>query len=557
MADVHKLIDTILSDPRLTNSRAFSGKMYEDEPILRTGSQMKNYLPQRYRDMKALARPVHDGFEYRRPSETELFIMQARFMEEWEDDFPFSGSFERYYPTYSMMNDSQLRGYFSWRTLVRNGQVKKTCLSFAFVYIYELINCVGASTPKECFDLLYGFWVKYRELDPEIDRYVKSWLRDFVIYHNLSPALIESFEDTSFEQALIVVRCAEGVAGTAAQNTFSKEELFKALCRLSSYRIDKSRFAQEYPEDIHKVACDCYFALCIHCAKRRKRGLIDSWFGSCSASSHVMFPAAVFCESGLHSDCLYRVNDAHAYSCKNGRWSGLRNYRTAARNVELGAMLATVDRRMRLSVGYGHPLKEYDLPKYIQKIVDASVSLWSASRQEAERRRVSIDRTQLASIRSRSAVTREQLLIEEERFEDSQSAVDEEFIFDRSNHCLEQNEPFEDGAIGDPVVTDSYKAEVASSADSVSVSADNAVKTKPINELPYGLSQIEYSYLGAMIADNANVARSSEAESQDLVIDSINEKLFELLGDIAIEYVDGEPKLIEDYRDNLKGALDL
>ena len=29
MADVHKLIDTILSDPRLTNSRAFSGKMYE------------------------------------------------------------------------------------------------------------------------------------------------------------------------------------------------------------------------------------------------------------------------------------------------------------------------------------------------------------------------------------------------------------------------------------------------------------------------------------------------------------------------------------------------
>ena len=57
MTDVHKLIDSILSDPRLTNSRAFR-KLYEDEPILRTGSQMKNYLPQRYRDMKALAKPV-------------------------------------------------------------------------------------------------------------------------------------------------------------------------------------------------------------------------------------------------------------------------------------------------------------------------------------------------------------------------------------------------------------------------------------------------------------------------------------------------------------------
>ena len=38
MTDVHKLIDSILSDPRLANSRAFSGKMYEDEPMLRTGS---------------------------------------------------------------------------------------------------------------------------------------------------------------------------------------------------------------------------------------------------------------------------------------------------------------------------------------------------------------------------------------------------------------------------------------------------------------------------------------------------------------------------------------
>lgn len=214
MTDVHKLIDSILSDPRLANSRAFSGKMYEDEPILRTGSQMKNYLPQRYRDMKALARPVYDGFDYRRPSETELFVLQARFMESWEDDFPFNGSFERYYPTYSMMNDSQLRGYFSWRTHVRKGQIEKTSLSFAFVYIYELINCVGASTPQECFDLLYAFWIKYRELDPEIDRYVKSWLRDFVIYHDLSPALIESIVDTSFELALIVAQRAESVAGT-------------------------------------------------------------------------------------------------------------------------------------------------------------------------------------------------------------------------------------------------------------------------------------------------------------------------------------------------------
>ncbi len=79
------------------------------------------------------------------------------------------------------------RGYFSWRTHVRNGQIKKDVAFFAFVYIYELINCVGASNAPRFFDLLYAFWVEYRELDPEIDHYVKSWLRDFVIYYALSP----------------------------------------------------------------------------------------------------------------------------------------------------------------------------------------------------------------------------------------------------------------------------------------------------------------------------------------------------------------------------------
>ena len=89
MTDVHKLIDSILSDPRLANSRAFSGKMYEDEPILRTGSQMKNYLPQRYRDMKALAEPVYDGFDYRRPSETELLCLAGSFYGKLGGRFPF------------------------------------------------------------------------------------------------------------------------------------------------------------------------------------------------------------------------------------------------------------------------------------------------------------------------------------------------------------------------------------------------------------------------------------------------------------------------------------
>ena len=39
----------------------------------------------------------------------ENFVRQGTFMKDYEDDFPWTGEFFRYYPTYHDMNDNQLR----------------------------------------------------------------------------------------------------------------------------------------------------------------------------------------------------------------------------------------------------------------------------------------------------------------------------------------------------------------------------------------------------------------------------------------------------------------
>ena len=270
-----------------------------------------------------------------------------------------------------------------------------------------------------------------------------------------------------------------------------------------------------------------------------------------------MFPAAVFYESEMHSDCLYRVNDVHAYSCRNGRWSGLRNYRTADRNSELGSMLATIDRLMRLSLDYGHPIKEYELPKYLLKIVNANISAWLASRHKAESRLVSIDRSQLAGIRSRSAVTRDQLLIEEERFDSDRLDKGELFLSRREDRSLGQSESVKENDFEDTIITEAFSADVVPvirQNPALRVVADETVSSC---NLPYGLSSTELSFLRVLIDADKRVECSSPVESEDIIVDSINEKLFELLGDIAIEYADNGPVVIEDYRDDLKGALGL
>ena len=88
-------------------------------------------LPAQYGDV-----PCHRA-EPRCPQQARvvLFYEQGMLLADVEDDFAFSGSFMCYYPTYQSMSNRQLRGYISWRTKVRRGEVTPVSTSFAYVYI--------------------------------------------------------------------------------------------------------------------------------------------------------------------------------------------------------------------------------------------------------------------------------------------------------------------------------------------------------------------------------------------------------------------------------------
>ena len=47
--DVKMLIERIMAETRTHQSARFSNEIYADEPILKTGRQMQNFLPDQYR----------------------------------------------------------------------------------------------------------------------------------------------------------------------------------------------------------------------------------------------------------------------------------------------------------------------------------------------------------------------------------------------------------------------------------------------------------------------------------------------------------------------------
>ena len=66
-------------------------------------------------------------------------------------------------------------------------------------------------------------------------------------------------------------------------------------------------------------------------------------------------------------------------------------------------------------------------------------------------------------------------------------------------------------------------------------------------------------YLRALLEQNAAQAASAVAQSgksEDMLVDNINESLFDLVGDTVIEFGSAEPQIIEDYEADVRGYLD-
>lgn len=523
--DIDRLLEQILSDPRLRSSKAFSTtKTYADEPIIRRGSQMDSYLPQKIGRMRELQRTPRG----RTWSETRLFYEQARLMEDFEDNCPYHGQFQSYYPTYRTMTDRQLRGYFTWRARVRAGQVEQTAASFAYVYLYELLMGIGVEPGLKAFDAIEAFWKTYRQFDPGVDRYVPEWLVDYVVEHDLPAQLAAPYAHLEHDAAIAVLERAEKSTLAAAPPKGRRRqptdfaamggaagEFAQAVCRLSSYRLDESRLYKERPEDVSCVLLAVYSRLALHYRGSRTQGLTETLFGLRFAVRHVMYASAVRYEPGFHEDCVYELSPTRRYVCKNGLWSCDSYHDGGARSAKLGQIVRAVDRQLRQALGYAHPLKDHAEAKYLVKIIDDEIAAYLGWKQAAPRR-VEIDLSKLAGIRSAAAVTREALLVDEER-EDSAAEGAQEAVSMAAAEEAQQEAPAQ--------------------ADDVS---------------NLGLSEDETALLRALLAGR----KYTGPGNVDLMVDAINEALFDLLGDTAIEFgTDGEPQLVEDYAEDVRAAL--
>lgn len=580
--DIKMLIERIMAEARTHQSARFSNEVYADEPILKTGRQMQNFLPDQYRKMREISRWQEDpkGGAGRWLSEAELFYRQGLLMADFEDDCPYNGTFKSYFPTYNAMSDRQLRGYFTWRAQVRRGTVEETSTSFAFLYLYELICGIGVDDPLDGFNKIKAFWDAYRAFEPGIDRFARVWLQDYAVFHGLDPKLLRDSKTVMFDNALIELRrAARDLAPAPTPSDLAparrktseptlplppdeagEERLMTAINALSTYNLNNSRLDRSHHRDLRHVACAVYVRMARYYDTHRKTGIVASLFGEETAMPYTMFASAVFFAPERHEDCEYRLDPIHIYRCQNGFWECMRIHGSRQKSSKLGEMMRACDQRLRLALDPTHPLKEEKVPKYLAKIIDDEIVAWLSWDAAHQPVKIDIDLSQLGHIRSAAAQTREALLIDEER-EDDVPMEAEATLIEQPNT---ESAPGMTAGPGEMATRQDEPDEPTVSTEEFGVVAPLLVSmpapvTPASAEAANKLAPAADAFLRALLERNtaqATLAVAQSGKSEDMLVDSINEALFDLVGDTVIEFGSAGPQIIEDYEADVRGYLD-
>ena len=462
---------------------------YTDEPILPRKKTPEEKLPAPLQAARSLEKGAARMYQNRR----SLFLNQAKLLEFYKDDYEGEYISHCYYPTYDLLSNRELRSYFAWRTKVRNGDIQPSCSSFAYLYLYELINGIGTGTPVEGLHKMDDFAAAYKEYESSLMNYYANWRKSYIIYYNLSDSFLGGEEREGEEAHMAVLDSAQEQTDDA---------IAAAVKQLAPGWLNRSKFYKTHQTDMDRVIVQVLRRMHQHYSARSKHTFSEQLFGSRETHSVDLFCYAVFCDPLRHENSRYYITDSHYYECRNGYWTETSCFIDSHKRRKLENLMKTIDASLRVALNDGKPIQSPGQLKWVTKVIEEEVAalLEAQKQQEAEAKRVQIDYSALAQIRREAAITQEKLATEEEMEEEAPPAV-------------QPPPPQPEALPGDC----------------------------PLDKTQYRLMQ-NLLYGG----DMGWVQR--EGKMVSVLLDSINEILYETFQDAVIE----DEQVVEDYIDELK-----
>ena len=473
----------------------FYEKIFVDEPVRRKETPPAPKLPSVLRTARALENGIDPTWQ----SRESIFMKQAKLLANYEDDSVYEGKVVRYFPTYQALTDRELRGYFSWRTQLRKGNIQKTSLSFVFLYIYELINQIGVLDPMDGYRKLTVLRDTYGPLDNGVLPYLNKWITDYAVYYNLDANLLGNSPQVIFDRSVHILDLIREQ---------EEAKVMYAIKQLSPKWLSRSRFYHTHQADCDRVIVGVLGKMTDHYGQNTKRTLVEQYFGKAREYPVRLFESAVFSDPLKKRSCVYVLDERCIYRCENGLWTVTKHAVPHVTSGKLEDLLKTIDAVMREIYADKHPIKHEAQPKWILKLIREETQALLDARKEAEAKKIKIDYSQLAKIRQEADETRDKLTVDEE------AEAPEQISPVQLHPVLPEMEP---------------------------------VLATPGEACP--LNGPEYRLLQSLLYGRSLGWVQQEGHMLSVLVDGINEKLYDTFLDSVL---DDTPALIEDYIDDLK-----
>lgn len=415
---VFRLLDQAVSQSQrgytivLEQKPTSAAVVYADTPLSAPGKPFPSIgeeVPEKIYQMRGLYQCREGTFA----EKCQNFYRQGKFMEDYEDDRPWNGDYTRYFPTYHDLNVRQLRGYFTWRAQVRRGEFTPIATSMAYIYVYELLNGIGAASPEDALEKLLAFQTGFVESgvgEASMGKNLRQWMLEFAVLHNLPPQTARSFASPQ------VLRRDEALVTLRSPQEATDQAVLEALCAFGPKKLEESPVVKkEGARGVHLFAEVWRQGLAL--SAQKGEDLFTACFGRLDSYPWSPLSNAVYWEEQPHPDADYALDPCRIYRCRGGHWQEERYENLYFGKDKLPGLLHQADRLLRKYLKTGHYLREKPEEAWAAPYVEAVLEAERAAALEAARPKITIDLSHLERIRRDAQATRESLLTDEERGE--------------------------------------------------------------------------------------------------------------------------------------------
>ena len=497
-------------------------------------------IRQRFFDMRSLAsnRPFARD-------DSELFFRQARFMEDFTDNYEGEARFNMYFPYYQHMGYEQLRTYFTWRTKVRSDNTPQTHVSYIFLYIYELLSNIGVDK-SQALDKLLTLLKEYKDVYPELSKYIPIWVKEYIVYYDMPFEFADFVNEHDLYEYYPLLFMFD----------FDNAKILELWNTVSTYDIKTSKF---YQDNDAKQFSDYFRAVLI---------ALNDYFNTKTLNLRDLiiykinnrvvwqpFKRALFYPITKHDDRKISLPGWETYSLKNSRWTKSHPIFYSNRDSVVGYLIKKTEACMRDVFKYKYKLK-VNTKSFPHFYVDAKEFDDVISRAVSEhynyvnRTVVSVDFENLERIRVEALSTQDKLIVPEEQgIENWKREIENEELRIESGELKAAAEEEE------VMASDSELNELIQFDSNSQFNESYASEWDALKDV---LDSIELRALELALIGDYDIKTFADEHGVmlEVLADGINEKSVDIIGDSIID-VNESLTIFEDYVGNVRGFFAL